>query len=161
VPTAALRSEARKKYYAPLLALINVFAASAENFPPGAAGARFVSMRAFKVTEEDFDSAGRALAIEGELDLAVAGRLQEALEKAAADGKTRLLVDLSACEFIDSTGIAVLMRAQSASPERKIVVSGAAGAVARVFSVTGLDEHGHFVADREEARSLLSLSDAA
>lgn len=118
-------------------------------------------MRSFQVKEEDFDPDGRVLAVEGELDLAVADRLQEALDEAVKDDKRALLIDLGACEFIDSTGIALLMRAQTTSPDRKLVVFGASGAVARVFSVTGLDSHEHFVADREQARALLSLADPA
>src|SRR3954470_24316025 len=96
-----------------------------------------MDVRRFQVREEDFDPEGRTLGVEGELDLAVADRLQEAIDKAAADGRANLLVDLSRCSFIDSTGIAVIMRAQA---ERRLIVFGATSGVKRVFAVTGLDD---------------------
>jgi anti-sigma B factor antagonist len=120
-----------------------------------------MAMRPFQVKEEDIDPDGRSLAVEGELDLAVAEHLQEAIDRATADGKQVLLVDLGACEFIDSTGIAVLMRAQAADSERKMAVFGACGSVGRVFSVTGLDTHEHFVNNRDEALALLSHPEPA
>jgi anti-anti-sigma factor len=113
------------------------------------------------VTEEDFGPDSRLFAVEGELDLAVADQLQEALDRAAGDGKRALMLDLGRCDFIDSTGIAVIMRGQMASPDRKLVVFGACGGVERVFSVTGFDEHEYFVAGIEEARALLSLPEPA
>jgi anti-anti-sigma regulatory factor len=71
------------------------------------------------------------------------------------------MLDLRRCDFIDSTGIAVIMRGQMAFPDRTLVVFGACGGVERVLSVTGLDEHEHFVAGIEEARALLSLPEPA
>ena len=49
------------------------------------------------------------IAVGGELDLSVAGRLGEAIE--CCSGAKQILIDLEACDFIDSTGIAVIVRA--------------------------------------------------
>ena len=46
----------------------------------------------------------------GELDLSSAGELRALLARALADGG-RVVLDLSALEFMDSTGLAVIVRA--------------------------------------------------
>ncbi|MDX6623912.1 MAG: hypothetical protein QOE75_1844 [Solirubrobacterales bacterium] len=57
-------------------------------------------MQRFKLTEVPTVDGERELRVEGELDLAVADRLQGALDE--IDSKS-VLIDLSACDFIDST----------------------------------------------------------
>jgi anti-anti-sigma factor len=54
------------------------------------------------------EGAIRVLTVRGELDLNTAPELEEALAEGNGVG---VLVDLSDCEFIDSTGIAVIVRA--------------------------------------------------
>jgi anti-anti-sigma factor len=75
-----------------------------------------MSAEAPNVSPTPFDVANEqvgdvcVLSVSGELDLGTAPQLEQPLEEAlAADGS--LLIDLSACEFIDSTGIALLVRA--------------------------------------------------
>jgi anti-sigma B factor antagonist len=48
----------------------------------------------------------------GELDLATAGDVHELLEQLSADGPRDLVVDLRGLTFMDSTGIALLLRWQ-------------------------------------------------
>lgn len=50
------------------------------------------------------------IALVGELDLAVAGRLSSRLDQ-LADGWTRARLDLSQLEFMDLSGVRALMRA--------------------------------------------------
>jgi anti-sigma B factor antagonist len=54
------------------------------------------------------------VAVRGEIDLVTAPRFEAAVEQAILDhGAPRpLLVDLDACTFMDSTGLAILLRAQ-------------------------------------------------
>jgi anti-sigma B factor antagonist len=47
--------------------------------------------------------------LSGAVDIAVAGELRRELVKLVRDGHTRLLIDLSAVHFIDSTGLGVLL----------------------------------------------------
>jgi anti-sigma B factor antagonist len=55
------------------------------------------------------DANGRVrIAVRGELDLATAGQLEEAI--ARADGRP-LLVDLRGLSFMDSTGVRILLQA--------------------------------------------------
>lgn len=53
------------------------------------------------------DDAGRVLVVRGEIDLANAGELADALAALAGAGGT-VTVDLSAAEYLDSAGIKVL-----------------------------------------------------
>ena len=47
--------------------------------------------------------------LNGAVDIAVAGELRRELVKLVRDGHTRLLIDLSDVNFIDSTGLGVLL----------------------------------------------------
>jgi anti-anti-sigma factor len=75
----------------------------------------------------------------GELDLATSDRLLEALEDALSS-PVHVILDLQPCSFLDSTGIAVILRVrrQLADRGRVLCVVGAGGAVERVLDITGL-----------------------
>jgi anti-sigma B factor antagonist len=49
------------------------------------------------------------LAVDGELDLATAPAFRQAATNAVADGARDLVVDLSACDHIDSIGVGLLL----------------------------------------------------
>lgn len=51
------------------------------------------------------------ISVHGELDLETAPQLEAPLDAALAAGESSIVIDLSDCEFIDSTGIAVIVRA--------------------------------------------------
>jgi anti-sigma B factor antagonist len=82
----------------------------------------------------------RTLALIGELDLANAGTLSAELEQ-IKDGE--LVLDLSELEFIDSTGIALLVaahrRLNSGNADRFRLIGSGSAAVQRVMELTGLD----------------------
>lgn len=78
--------------------------------------------------------------IEGELDMHTATQLEPELEAALAAPETALLIDLSRCEFIDSTGIALIVRAwQELDGNGRFALCGIGDQVARVLDITGLD----------------------
>jgi anti-anti-sigma factor len=90
----------------------------------------------------------RVLEVHGEVDLAVASQLQKAIERALdAD---RVLVDLAGCDFLDSTGIAVLIRGREAlaTSGGELSICNPGRQVLRVLEVTGLTRLDGFVADR-------------
>jgi anti-anti-sigma factor len=97
----------------------------------------------FTLREKDLDSDCREIALEGELDLAVADRLSEGIERAAAE-RDRIVIGLERCTFIDSTGIAVIVKAhrELAEQGRRLAVYGATSQVLRILSITGLTEDG-------------------
>jgi anti-sigma B factor antagonist len=79
------------------------------------------------------------IAVTGELDLAVTDDLEAVLE--GVDENTDILVDMSGCEFLDSTGLAVLINARRVAKEagRRFVLCAPGPQVARLLEVTGLD----------------------
>jgi anti-anti-sigma factor len=87
------------------------------------------------------DGANWTVSLQGELDLATAEPVQRQLEIVMSDsGCERLVLDMSKLEFIDSTGIAVLLRAiqRDAGFDRLRVVPSTALGVTRVLELTGL-----------------------
>lgn len=83
------------------------------------------------------------VAAEGQVDLATAPRLAEALAQAQADGIEETVLDLTAVDFLDSVGVRVLVEAAVAARQRgaSLSVRGATGWVARVLEITGVDEY--------------------
>jgi anti-anti-sigma factor len=74
--------------------------------------------------------------------------VQAAIDRAAdAD---HVLVDLAGCEFLDSTGIAVLIRAREAraGEGRDLAICSPRSQVLRVLEVTGLTRLDGFVVER-------------
>ncbi len=80
------------------------------------------------------------IAVSGELDLASSPSLEEELESGAAAGAELVIVDLRQLEFMDSTGLSVLVRAHqraTQSGKRFVVVRGPQQ-VQRLLSLTGV-----------------------
>ncbi|MDQ2631753.1 MAG: STAS domain-containing protein [Actinomycetota bacterium] len=111
-------------------------------------------MQRFKVTERELRPGCRDVQIEGELDLAVAGQLDEALT-AAVEQCDCILVGLERCSFIDSSGIAVILRAHNRMEEEgnRLAVYGPSDQVLRVLSMTGLTANGLVFDSAQEALS--------
>lgn len=53
----------------------------------------------------------RLVGIAGELDLHSVAEAKGPLDRAALDGERSLVIDLTSCEFIDSTGLATIVHA--------------------------------------------------
>jgi anti-sigma B factor antagonist len=70
-----------------------------------------VSPIPFEVKSEELEGRIRAFTVRGELDMNTAPELEKSLEDALSDPAGSIMLDLSACEFIDSTGIALIVRA--------------------------------------------------
>ena len=79
------------------------------------------------------------IALQGEMDLANAESAAEIVREALRTGK-RVLVDLTKLEFLDSTGIALLVDAMANSGVRLSFLPSEHAAVQRLLSLTGLDE---------------------
>lgn len=113
-------------------------------------------MQRFTVTERELQPDCSDVQVEGELDLAVAAQLDEVLAAAAAKS-SRVLVGLERCAFIDSSGIAVILRARNRIEEEghRLVVYAPTAQVLRVLSMTGLMGNGLVFGTVEEALSAL------
>lgn len=82
------------------------------------------------------------VAVEGELDMNTATDLERELEGPLA-ARQALLIDLSGCEFIDSTGIALIVRSWQAlggDGDGGLALCGIGQQVKRVLDITGLKE---------------------
>jgi anti-anti-sigma factor len=86
--------------------------------------------------------------VEGELDLAVADQLSEAIAGAAGGA---VLVDMSECTFLDSTGLAVVLLARRAG--ERVAMHSPSAQVLRILSQVGLTGDGVVFEDRDEAIS--------
>ena len=92
-----------------------------------------------QVFDEGPDAA--RLALEGELDLAQCGELNEELRKLEARNLRLLTMDLSKLQFIDSSGLACfahLVRRNREVPETSIRFIHGPEPVERLFEIVGL-----------------------
>lgn len=64
----------------------------------------------FAVEREELEGGIRAFTVRGELDMSTAPELEDNLAEFAGGDTAQVLVDLTECEFIDSTGIALIVR---------------------------------------------------
>jgi anti-anti-sigma factor len=89
----------------------------------------------------------------GELDVDSVDELESALVAAADGPRPRVCLDVSRLAFIDSTGLAAVIRAHLAVVEAggAFAVVAAPGAVRRTLETTGLMEMLSVVDDREAA----------
>jgi anti-sigma B factor antagonist len=80
------------------------------------------------------------LALHGELDIANAATLEASLEEALASGD-EVVVDLAKLQFLDSTGIALLVAAlRGPGAARLSFLPSESSEVHRVLALTGLEE---------------------
>lgn len=98
--------------------------------------------------------------MQGELDLSTAPDLEGPLEAALESGEGSLLIDLSDCEFIDSTGIALIVRAwqrlSSGQNGRALALCSSNEQVRRVLEITGLELSIPVHATREDALAAIA-----
>ena len=79
------------------------------------------------------------IAVSGELDLASSPALQEELDRVSADSEL-LIIDLRELDFMDSTGLSVLVRAHQRAEEqgRRLAMVKGPQQVQRLLSLTGV-----------------------
>src|SRR5687768_16088444 len=96
---------------------------------------------AFTIEVRDGDAL-TTVALGGELDMASAPRLHEALSELITTGRQRILVDLDQLAFCDSAGLNAFVQADKHCAARGgwLRLVGAQGHVARVMELSGVDE---------------------
>jgi anti-sigma B factor antagonist len=107
----------------------------------------------FSISAEDRD--GRAhLSLRGELDLATAPELEQLVNE-RVDAGQEVVVDLRGLEFMDSSGIRVLVAAHARagrSGTRVVIVRPEpSSAVAKIVEVSGLDGELNLIDDPAQA----------
>jgi anti-anti-sigma factor len=103
-------------------------------------------MVAFRLAEKDIWPGCREIEVEGELDLAVSDRLRSALARATAE-RHHVLLDLSGCQFVDASVLAVLVQAHRRlrQHDRQLLLCGVRGQVRRLLALTAMAETGLLV----------------
>jgi anti-sigma B factor antagonist len=118
-----------------------------------------VSPGSFEASSAELEGGIRAVSVRGELDLGTAPELEGPLEQAVAANEP-LLLDLSQCEFIDSTGIALIVRTwqglgDGAAGAGRMAICSANEQVRRVLEITGVGREVPVHGSREGALAAL------
>jgi anti-anti-sigma factor len=107
--------------------------------------------QAFGVERVGVDGAP-GVAIRGEIDVAVTTKLEQAVDAAIRDSAGAFVLDLCEVEFIDSTGLGVILRARSvlAREGRALAVVCVPGSVRRLFDAAGVADLLFLYGSRDE-----------
>ena len=99
------------------------------------------TVASLEVTSE-LRSSGWLLHARGEIDLTSSPALQAALDTVIDGGAAVVILDVEGVEFLDSSGLRVIVRAGRALSDDggQLFLRGASGAVARTLEITGLLE---------------------
>jgi anti-sigma B factor antagonist len=107
----------------------------------------------FKLTEEQPGEGLRLITVSGEIHVTTAPDFSMRLNDAIAAGSRGVVIDLSEVEFIDSTGLSVLLnglrRVTRAQGKLALVISNPT--VLRLFEITRLDSTFDIYSTREAA----------
>jgi anti-sigma B factor antagonist len=116
----------------------------------------------FQASASELEGGIRLLEVNGELDLSTATQLEGPLGEAVSSPKAAVLIDLTDCTFIDSTGIALVVRAWQQvdasagnGGEGGLVLCCQNEQVKRVLEVTGLEHSLRVFATRDQAIAAL------
>jgi anti-sigma B factor antagonist len=108
----------------------------------------------FEIAERT-DETTPVLSVRGEIDVSTAPELRDRLLSVAAEGYSKVVVDLSQVSFLDSTALGVLVsglkRFRAAGGDLLLVVTGRS--VSKVLEITGLVEVFSIFESVEEALS--------
>jgi stage II sporulation protein AA (anti-sigma F factor antagonist) len=114
---------------------------ASDQAPAGRDGRAAAGQNGFSVHPEHADGVFR-LRVSGELDLATRDTLIDELKRAEASEANRILLDLNALTFIDSSGLAVLVMAHQRAEMNgtQLRVLSAGGQVRDLLELTGVME---------------------
>jgi anti-sigma B factor antagonist len=109
-------------------------------------------MTVLDLTTQPIDD-GVAVVLAGELDISVTHRVERELERIEAGRPTTLVLDLAGLEFIDSSGMRVVMRADQRARRdgRRLAVVAGDGTARRLLRILGLEVRLELVEDRPGA----------
>jgi anti-anti-sigma factor len=95
----------------------------------------------FMAVSESLGDGVHVVSVRGEVDLATGPALERALFGLPADGAASVIVDLTDCSFMDSTGLHLLTRTQRHVDlcRGRLAVVSANRSVLTVFRISGFD----------------------
>lgn len=86
------------------------------------------------------DGATRIVAVrEPRIDAAVAIRFKDLMRAESGDAPPRVILDLGAVEFIDSSGLGAIVAAMKQMEDRRLELAAVTPAVDKVFRLTRID----------------------
>ena len=93
----------------------------------------------FRVDVNSEDGAA-VIAVAGELDLATSPALEEQFERVMSGAPTLVVIDLRELEFMDSTGLSVIIRAHQRAEQggHRLGIVNGSRQVRRLLSLTGV-----------------------
>lgn len=99
----------------------------------------------------------KTICLEGEIDLHASPKLRQSLLEVSEKGLHPLLLDFSAVEYIDSSGLATLIEYLRGGQGnlRRMALCGLQSQVKMVFELVRLDELFSLFSTQEEARRYL------
>lgn len=96
--------------------------------------------------------------VHGEIDLYNAPQIKTAVDRITERGKVWILINLSLCSYLDSTGIGILLHCHSDLRKRRgqLKLLSPSESIVKVFQLTRLENH--FEIHMSEAEALASFS---
>lgn len=116
--------------------------------------------QSFAVVEAELDGAP-GVAVRGEVDLDAVPSLEPALDAAIRDTAGAFVLDLRDLDFLDSSGLRVMLRARAllAREDRALAIVCPPGPVRRLFELAGIADLLFLYASRDEAAAALVAID--
>jgi anti-sigma B factor antagonist len=86
--------------------------------------------------------AASVLTLRGEIDVYTAPRLRQAIVDLVNGGATRVVVDMEKVDFLDSTGLGVLVEGlkRARSKESDLSIVATQDKILKIFDITGLNK---------------------
>jgi anti-sigma B factor antagonist len=97
----------------------------------------------FKISSDRGPDGANVVHVSGEVDIAHEEELRSELQQAVSADSSGIVVDLTDCEFIDSSAIRALLvsrEAQAEHGEPGLAVAASSDQILRILSVMGIDK---------------------
>jgi anti-sigma B factor antagonist len=112
----------------------------------------------FSAWDEQVDASTHVVSVRGEVDLFTAPEFKQRIHEAIDDGRTLVIVDLTATTFIDSSSLGILISSHKRLRRSggQLVIACDSQPVLNTFAITGLDGVLTIVPSREDGLELSS-----
>ena len=116
----------------------------------------------FEISTAATEGGASVISVRGALDLSTADQLARSMWEASS-GTHHLVLDLSSCTFIDSSGLRVVlsMHKELAEAGKATTIVASDGHVRKLLSMTAIDQSIPVFAALDDAVAFLGTSDAA